>query len=93
MLAHPAWSHGLHGTEGLAMLDYIWGNPVSRFLVTLGIILILAGIVWPFLQRIGIGRLPGDIVVEREHFRFYFPIVTSILVSILLTVILWLLNR
>jgi hypothetical protein len=77
----------------LAMLDYIWGNPVSRFLVTLGIILILAGIVWPFLQRIGIGRLPGDIVVEREHFRFYFPIVTSILVSIVLTVIFWLLNR
>lgn len=75
------------------MLDYIWGNPVSRFLVTLGIILILAGIVWPFLQRIGIGRLPGDIVVEREHFRFYFPIVTSILVSIVLTVIFWLLNR
>lgn len=75
------------------MLDYIWGNPVSRFLVTLGIILILAGIVWPFLQRIGIGRLPGDIVVEREHFRFYFPIVTSILVSIVLTIIFWLLNR
>jgi ribose/xylose/arabinose/galactoside ABC-type transport system permease subunit len=75
------------------MLDYFWGNPVSRFLVTLGVILILAGIVWPFLQRIGIGRLPGDIVVEREHFRFYFPIVTSILVSIVLTIILWLLNR
>jgi len=75
------------------MLDYIWGNPVSRFLVTLGIILILAGIVWPFLQRIGIGRLPGDIVVEREHFRFYLPIVTSILVSIVLTIIFWLLNR
>lgn len=75
------------------MLDYIWGNPVSRVLVTLGIVLILAGIVWPFLQRIGIGRLPGDIVVEREHFRFYFPIVTSILVSIVLTIIVWLLKR
>lgn len=75
------------------MVDYIWGNPVSRVLVTLGIVLILAGVVWPFLQRIGIGRLPGDIVVEREHFRFYFPIVTSILVSIVLTIIVWLLKR
>lgn len=75
------------------MFDMIWGNPVSRFLVTLGILLVLAGIVWPFLQRIGIGRLPGDIVVEREGFRFYFPIVTSILLSLILTLILWLINR
>ena len=75
------------------MFDFIWGNPVSRFLVTLGVLLVLAGIVWPFLQRLGIGRLPGDIVVEREHFRFYLPIVTSILLSLFLTLILWLLNR
>ncbi len=75
------------------MFDFIWGNPVSRFLVTLGIVLILAGIVWPFLQRMGIGRLPSDIVVEREGFRFYFPIVTSILLSLILTLILWFINR
>lgn len=75
------------------MFDFIWGNPVSRFLVTLGIVLILAGIVWPFLQRMGIGRLPGDIVVEREGFRFYFPVVTSILLSLILTLILWFINR
>ncbi|MCK5623594.1 MAG: DUF2905 domain-containing protein [Alphaproteobacteria bacterium] len=75
------------------MFDFIWGNPVSRFLVTLGIVLILAGIVWPFLQRMGIGRLPGDIVVEREGFRFYFPVVTSILLSLALTLILWFINR
>jgi pyruvate formate lyase activating enzyme len=78
---------------GLAMFDFIWGNPVSRFLVTLGIVLILAGIVWPFLQRMGIGRLPGDIIVEREGFRFYFPVVTSILLSLALTLILWFINR
>lgn len=75
------------------MFDFIWGNPVSRFLVTLGIVLILAGIVWPFLQRMGIGRLPGDIVVEREGFRFYFPVVTSILLSLALTLVLWFINR
>lgn len=75
------------------MFEFFWGNPVSRFLVTLGILLVLAGIVWPFLQRIGIGRLPGDIVVEREGFRFYFPVVTSLLISLLITLILWLVNR
>jgi ribose/xylose/arabinose/galactoside ABC-type transport system permease subunit len=75
------------------MFEFIWGNPVSRFLVTLGILLILAGILWPFLQRMGIGRLPGDIVVEREGFRFYFPVVTSILLSLALTLILWFINR
>ena len=75
------------------MIDFIWGNPVSRFLVTLGILLVLAGIVWPFPQRLGIGRLPGDIAIEREHFRFYFPVVTSVLLSVILTLILWLINR
>lgn len=75
------------------MFDLIWGNPVSRFLVTLGILLVVAGILWPFLQRMGIGRLPGDIVVEPEGFRFYFPVVTSILISLALTLILWFINR
>lgn len=75
------------------MFDMIWGNPVSRFLITLGILLILAGIFWPWLQRMGIGHLPGDIVVEREGFRFYFPIVTSILLSLALTLIIWFINR
>ena len=75
------------------MFDIIWGNPVSRFLIMLGILLILAGIFWPWLQRMGIGLLPGDIVVEREGFRFYFPVVTSILLSLALTLIIWFINR
>lgn len=75
------------------MFEFFWSNPVCRFLITLGVLLILAGLVWPLLQRLGFGRLPGDIVVEREGLRFYFPIVTSILVSLALTLILWLLNR
>lgn len=66
---------------------------MARFLITLGIVLVLAGLLWPWLQRLGLGRLPGDIVVERENVTFYFPIATSILVSIVLTVIFWLLGR
>lgn len=75
------------------MFEFFWSNPVSRFLITLGVMLVLAGLIWPLLQRLGVGRLPGDIVVERDGFRFYFPILTSVLVSVVLTLILWLLNR
>jgi len=75
------------------MFDFFWNNPVSRFLITLGLVLIVSGLIWPLLQKLGLGRLPGDVVVERPGFRLYVPIVTSILVSVLLTLILWLLNR
>ena len=66
---------------------------LARWLIILGVVLILAGALWPWLTRLGLGRLPGDILIERDHFRLYVPITTSILVSILLSLILWLLNR
>lgn len=63
---------------------------MQRFLVTLGIVLLLAGLLWPWLSRLPLGRLPGDIRMEHENFSFYFPLTTSILISLLLTLILWL---
>jgi hypothetical protein len=66
---------------------------ISRVLIGLGLIILLVGITWPWLSRLGLGRLPGDIVVERENFHFYFPLATSIIVSIVLSAALWLLNR
>jgi hypothetical protein len=66
---------------------------MRRFLVVLGIVLVLAGLLWPFIQKLGLGRLPGDIVIEREHFRLYIPLATSLLVSAAVSLILWLLNR
>jgi hypothetical protein len=66
---------------------------MSRFLITLGIVLVAAGLLWPLVTKLGIGRLPGDIVIERENFRLYIPLGTSLVVSIVLTVILWLFNR
>ena len=66
---------------------------MARWLIILGIVLVVAGLLWPLLARLGLGRLPGDIVVEREHFRLYIPIVTSLVVSVVLSLILWLLNR
>ena len=66
---------------------------MSRWLIIFGVVLIATGLLWPVLQKLGLGRLPGDIVIERENFRFYFPIVTSLIISVVLSLILWLLNR
>ena len=66
---------------------------ISRLLITFGIILVAVGLLWPLLAKTGLGRLPGDIVIERENFRLYIPIMTSLLISIVLSIILWLLSR
>jgi hypothetical protein len=66
---------------------------ISRFLVTIGLVLVALGLLWPLLSKLGLGRLPGDIVIVRGNFRFYFPIATSLLVSIVLSLILWLFRR
>jgi hypothetical protein len=66
---------------------------VSRTLIIIGITLIVVGLAWPWLARIGLGRLPGDIVIERENFRFYFPLTTAILISVVVSLIFWLLRK
>ena len=60
---------------------------MQKLLITIGIILLVVGLLWPVLSKLGIGRLPGDIIIRREGFSFYFPITTMILVSIVLTLI------
>ncbi len=66
---------------------------MARFLITLGLILLAAGLLWPYIARLGLGRLPGDIVFTRGNTTFYFPIVTSIVLSIVLSALLWLFGR
>ena len=66
---------------------------MSRWLIIFGFVLILAGLLWPLLHKLGLGRLPGDIVLERGNVRFYFPIVTSLVISAVISLILWMLNR
>ena len=56
-------------------------------------VLIAADVLWPFISRLGLGRLPGDIAIERPGFSFYFPLMTSLIISVVLSVILRLLNR
>ena len=66
---------------------------MARTLIVLGIMILLAGLLWPYLSRIGLGRLPGDIVIERENITFYFPLMTCLLVSVVLSLVFWAVNR
>jgi hypothetical protein len=66
---------------------------MSRTLILIGIVLVAAGVLWPLLDKLGLGRLPGDIVVERDNFTLYIPVTTAILISAVLSLVLWLLNR
>jgi len=66
---------------------------MQKLLLTLGVILAAAGLLWPYLSRLGLGRLPGDIAVRGEHGGFYFPIVTCLLVSLVLSLIFWLAGK
>ena len=66
---------------------------MARFLIVLGLAIVVAGLLWPFLSRIGLGRLPGDIVIERENMTFYFPVMTCLLLSVLFSLVFWVVNR
>jgi Protein of unknown function (DUF2905) len=66
---------------------------MSRTLIIVGLVLVAAGLLWPVIGKLGLGRLPGDIHIEGENYSFYFPLMTSLLISIVLSVIFWLANR
>jgi hypothetical protein len=66
---------------------------MSRTLIVIGLLIVVVGLLWPWLSRIGFGRLPGDIVVRHGNVTFYAPITSAILVSILLSLVLWLVSR
>jgi prepilin signal peptidase PulO-like enzyme (type II secretory pathway) len=66
---------------------------MRTWLITLGIVLVVAELLWPLFQKIGLGRLPGDFVIERGNVRLYLPLGTSILISLVLSLLFWLLNR
>lgn len=66
---------------------------MQRLLIVVGIVIVAAGLFWPWIAKLGLGRLPGDIRIETQHGVFYFPLATSILVSVILSLVLWLLRR
>jgi hypothetical protein len=66
---------------------------MQRLLIVIGIAILLVGIAWPWLARLGFGRLPGDINIERDGWSFHFPLMTSIVVSIVLSLLVWLFRK
>ena len=66
---------------------------MARFLIGLGLAILVLGLLWPYLSQLGLGRLPGDIVIERENGVLYFPLMTCLLLSLVLSVVLWVVGR
>jgi hypothetical protein len=66
---------------------------MQRLLIVLGAVFLVAGLLWPWLAKLGLGRLPGDIRIERDGFSFYFPLATSLAISIVLSIVVWLLRK
>ena len=66
---------------------------MARFLIVLGLAILLIGLLWPYLSKLGLGRLPGDIVIERENVTLYVPLATFLLLSLVLSLIFWVANR
>jgi hypothetical protein len=66
---------------------------IGKSLIVIGVVLIGAGLLWLAGSRLGLGRLPGDIAMERENFRLYLPLGTCLLISVLLSAVLWIIGR
>ncbi len=66
---------------------------MAKWLIIIGILFILVGVVWPWLSRLGLGHLPGDIHIERKGFSFYFPLTTSIIISVVLSILFWIFRK
>ena len=66
---------------------------MQRWLIIIGIVILAAGLLWPWLAKLGLGRLPGDIRIEREGFTFYFPLMTGLIVSVVLSILIWLFRK
>ncbi|WP_462383109.1 DUF2905 domain-containing protein [Pseudomonas sp. Marseille-QA0892] len=66
---------------------------MGKLLIILGIVAIIAGLLWPWLSKLPFGQMPGDIAVRKENYSFYFPITTMIIVSAVISALMWLFNR
>ncbi len=66
---------------------------MAKWLIILGIIFILIGLAWPWLSKLGLGHLPGDIHIARKGFSFYFPLTTGIIISLVLSLLFWIFRK
>lgn len=66
---------------------------MSKWLIIIGIVFVITGLLWPMITKLGLGHLPGDIHVKSNDMDFYFPLTTSILISVGVSLLLWLLRK
>ncbi len=66
---------------------------MQKILIILGAVIVVLGLLWPWITRLGLGRLPGDVALEKEGFQLFIPITSSIIISIVLTLLVWLFTR
>lgn len=66
---------------------------MQRALILIGLAVVVIGLAWPWVSKLPLGRLPGDIVIDRPGFRFFFPLTTGILVSLVLSLLAWLFRK
>jgi hypothetical protein len=66
---------------------------IRKTLILLGAVLVAAGLFWPWLRQLGLGRLPGDIAINRPGVQIYFPIVTCLVISIVVTLLFWIIRK
>ena len=66
---------------------------MQKQLIIIGIILVMLGVFWPWLQKAGLFRLPGDVVIERENFRFYLPVTSAVTISVIVSIVFWLFRK
>ena len=66
---------------------------IGKTLIVIGAVLVAAGALWLAGSRLGLGHLPGDIVIERENFRLYFPLATCLLISVIVSAVFWAIGR
>ncbi|GAB6192496.1 DUF2905 domain-containing protein [Desulfocastanea catecholica] len=66
---------------------------MAKTLITIGIIFVILGLCWPLWQKLNLGRLPGDFVFKSENFKFYFPLTTCIVISVVLSILWWIFKK
>jgi len=69
------------------------GSIIGKFLIIAGVVLVVAGLVMTFSKALPVGKLPGDIHIQKNNFSFYFPITTSIIISVIITLVLFFLGK
>lgn len=66
---------------------------MQRALIVAGIVMLICGLLWPWISQLPLGRLPGDLVVERPNFRLYLPLATMIVASVVISLLLWIFRQ